>query len=185
MSSPLDPYIVASKGLVSSNAQRLCRRQGFRPDEQADIEQDLWTHLSARVVEFDPAVGDWPPWATAILENECVSIWRQRNAAMRDPGREEFSLDDLVQNADGELVTRAETTPEASHDPTVARDLRLDMAEVIARQPEERRPVLLLLAAGSPYGVGLALEIPRRTMPKLMDEGRESLRDAGMDGYLA
>lgn len=184
MSHPLDPFVPASLGLVRSKARRLCRRRGFASSDVPCVEQELWLHLVAHVSEFDPDAGAWEPWASVILDRRCISLWRLRNAGLRSPTREECSLDDAVLDADGSVVARHETTPEAAGNTDRHRDLERDMADVLARIPDDLRAIALALATGTPHGASVAAGISRRAIPRAMSQIRDIFRDAGLDQYL-
>lgn len=184
MSHPLDPYFSASRSLIRTKAQRLCRRRGFSRSDIPCVEQELWLHLAVQVDRFDPSSGAWECWASVILDRRCISLWRERNADKRAPAREECSLDDPVLDADGRVVARHETTPEAASDPGRLRELERDVAHVVAHLPDELRPIVLALAFGTQNSVGPELGISRRAMAKAVDQLREIFRDAGLDQYL-
>jgi DNA-directed RNA polymerase specialized sigma24 family protein len=184
MSRPLDPFIPASQGLIRSKARRLGRRRGFTSSDVPCIEQELWLHLVAHVDEFDPDSGEWEPWASVVLDRRCISLWRCRNAGMRSPTREECSLDDAVLDADGRVIARHETTPEAAGNTDRLRELERDMADVLARIPDDLRAIALALATGTPHGASVAAGVSRRAMPPAMNQIRDFFRDAGLDQYL-
>lgn len=184
MSHPLDPYIPDSRSLILAKARRLCRRRGFTQSDLPCVEQELWLHLTAQVDSFDPSYRAWECWASVILDRRCISMWRQRNADMRAPEHEEYSLDDQVFDTDGRVVFRYETTLEAANDPTRLRDLERDMAQVLAGLPDDLRAIALGLATGSQNSVGSALGTSRRAMAKAVEQLREIFRDAGLDQYL-
>lgn len=184
MPHPLEPFTPASQGLIRSKARRLSGRRGFTSSDVPCIEQELWLHLVAHVDEFDPDSGEWEPWASVILDRRCISMWRHRNAGMRSPAREQCSLDDAVLDADGRVIARHETTSEAAANTDRLRDLERDMADVLARMPDDLRAIALALATGTPHGAGVALGIARRAMPQAMNTIRDIFRDAGLDQYL-
>lgn len=184
MADQLDPRDPVASRLIHTKACRLCRRKGFVPNDRPDIEQELWLHLAVQVDRFDPSSGGWESWASVILDRRCISLWRERNADKRAPAREECSLDDAVLDADGRVVARHETTPEAASDPGRLRDLERDVAHVVAHLPDELRPIVLALAFGTPNSVGPELGISRRAMAKAVDQLREIFRDAELDQYL-
>lgn len=184
MANQLDPRDPVSSHLIRTKACRLCRRKGFVTSDIHDIEQELWLHLAAQIDRFDPSSGDWECWASVILDRRCISMWRQRNADMRTPAREECSLDDPVLDADGRVVPRHETTPEAASDPTRLRDRERDMAQVLAGLSDDLRAIALALAFGTQNSVGPELGISRRAMAKAVEQLREIFRDGELDHYL-
>lgn len=184
MPHPLDPFVSAAEGLISSKARRLSRRRGFSAADESCIRQDLWLHLVENVDEFNSDEGSWECWASVILDRRCISLWRVRHAGKRSPLREEHSLDEPTLDSDGRVVTRREITPEAASNPDRLRDLERDMAEVLRRLPDDLRSVALGLAFGTPNGVGNTVGISRRGMTRAIDQIRDIFRDAGLDMYL-
>ena len=87
-------------------------------------------------------------------------------------------------DADGRVVPRHETTPEAANDPARLRDLERDVAHVVAHLPDELRAIALALAFGTQNSVGPELGFSRRAMAKAVEQLREIFRDAGLDEYL-
>lgn len=182
--TPPDPADRGITRLIRTKAHRLCRRRGFGPSDLPCVQQELWLHLVVQADRFDPSSGDWECWASVILDRRCISMWRERNADKRSPAREECSLDEPVLDADGRVVARHETTPEAAHDPARRRDLERDVAQVMAGLSDEERAVALGLAFGTPNSVGPEVGVSRREMAKKIERLREIFRDAGLDQYL-
>jgi len=184
MAKQLDPRDPVASHLIRTKASKLSRRRGFVPSDMPDIEQELWLHLVVNVGRFDPSSGDWGCWASVILDRRCISMWRERNAERRSPDREECSLDEPVLDADGRVVPRHETTPEAARDPSRLRDLEHDMTHVIAGLPDDQRAIAVALAFGTPNSVGPEVGVSRRAMTPAIQRLHEVFREAGLDQYL-
>lgn len=178
------PTDASTARLILSKARRLCRRRGFSYSDLPCVQQDLWLQLIAQADRYDPSSGEWEPWASVVLDRHCISLWRHRNAGKRSPAREEFSLDSAVHDADGRVVAGHETTHEATGNTDRLRELERDMADVLARMPDDLRAIALALATGTPHGAGVALGIARRAMPRAMNQIREIFRSSGLDMYL-
>jgi len=170
--------------LIHFKARMLSRRRAFAGDDREDIEQDLWLDLFERLPKYDPTKATLNTFIALVVERRVASLIRDRSTEKRSPDREECSLDDAVLDADGRVVARHETTPEAASDPGRLRDLERDVAHVVAHLPDELRPIVLALAFGTQNSVGPELGISRRAMAKAVDQLREIFRDAGLDQYL-
>lgn len=170
--------------LIGFKAWMLTRRRAFARDDQEDIEHDLWLDLLERLPKYDPAKATLNTFIALVVERRVATLIRDRSTEKRSPDREECSLDDQVRDADGRVVPRHETTPEAASDPGRLRDLERDVARVLAGLSDELRAAALALAFGTQNSVGPELGISRRAMANAVDELREILRDAGLDQYL-
>lgn len=170
--------------LIKFKVRRICRGRGISKSEEEVIEHDLRTHLKLRMARYDPSRGQVTTFIDRVVKRWLISYLRHRFADKRDPRREECGLNEPVLDADGREVDRHETTPEAASTRQRLQDLERDMAQVLARLPDELRAVALALAFGTQNSVGTELDVSRRAMPKAVDQLREIFRDAGLDQYL-
>lgn len=185
MSHARIPDMDVTARMIQAKARRLCLRPGFTVQEQEDVAQDLWLIVLSGADEFKPAKGTWEPWLETVTSNHCESLFRRRRAAMRDPAKEAFSLDEEVADPEGNPVPKRDVTPELSTTDERQRDLERDCSTVLAGMNDEQRAVALHLAYSSRYAAGKASGVPRRAMPTVIAEVREILRDAQLDRYLA
>lgn len=170
--------------LIGQKARQVSRTKGFTDSDRSDIERDLVADLFARHPRYDPSKASVDTFVARIVEHAVASLIRHRLADSRSPMHEECSLNDPVLDADGRTVDRHETTPEATTDGSRLRDLERDMALVLARLPDELRPIALGLARGTPHAVGAELGLSRRAMTKAIEQIRDAFREAGLDQYL-
>lgn len=170
--------------LIQFKARMLSRRWAFAGDDREDIEHDLWLDLLERLPKYDPDKATLNTFIALVVERRVATLIRDRSTEKRSPDREECSLDDPVLDADGRVVPRHETTPEAANDPARLRDLERDVAHVVAHLPDDLRAIALALAFGTQNSVGPELGFSRRAMAKAVEQLREIFRDAGLDEYL-
>lgn len=173
-----------ASSLIKFKARQLSRRSGFSRTDRDDIEQDLWTDLLERLPRYDPAQASLNTFVARVIEHKVVSLLRFHLAERRSHVREEFSLNDTVVDSDGHEIEQQTTLNESAIDTRARDDLQRDVADVLARLPDELRAAALELAFGTPNAARGNLGISRRAMTRAMDELRESFRDAGLDKYL-
>lgn len=155
----VEPY--ASR-LIAFKARQLSRCPGFSLGDRKDIEQELWLALLIRLPQYDARRASESTFVARVIEHAVVTLLRHRRAEKRSPAREECSLDDPVLDADGRVVPRHETTPEAASEPGRLRDLERDVAQVVAGLSDDLRAAALALAFGTQNSVGPELGISRR-----------------------
>lgn len=168
--------------LIKYNARRLCRRPGFCLSDREDIEQDLWVHLLLRLPQFNPNRGSLKTFIARVIERRVISLIRHRQAERRAPDREECSLNDPVLDADGRVVDRHQTTPEAARDWQRRHDLEHDVASIRdrLRSAAARAVVDALGRGGTINSIVSELGISRRTAERHVAELRRVFGDAGL-----
>lgn len=172
--------------LIKFKARQLCRRPGFSRSDQEGIEQDLRTHLDQRMASYNPARAQRNTFIDRVIERWIISLLRYRFAEKRDPRREECSLNDPVLDADGRVVARHETTPEAGRTWQRLHDLEQDVADLRERLPSDgHRQFMDALARGTTINaIAGELGISRRAAAKYFAELRQFFDDAGLRDYL-
>ncbi len=177
----LDGY--ASR-LIKFKARQLSRRAGFSACDREDIEQDLTLDLLERLPRYDPAKASLNTFVARIVDHKVVSILRFQQAAKRNRGREDCSLNDPVRDTDGRLVDRHQTTPEAANVPQQLRELEHDVAELLADLPELQRAIALGLGTGTVNAVSIDLGLSRSAVKRQIAAMRARFEDVGLRHYL-
>ncbi len=123
--SAIDPTVAA---IVRRKARRLVGRAGLRPQDRADLEQQLVLHILEQFQQFDPARGTWPAFVQHLVQrfgqNLLRSLWAHKRAS-------------------GPLAPLPEDGPPDAEEP--APPEALDLTEALARLPEDLRAVAELL----------------------------------------
>lgn len=181
--TPLNDYAAR---LIRFKARQLCRRPGFSRSDQEVIERDLRTDLDLRMPRFNPARAQLNTFIDRVIRRRIISLVRYRFADKRDPRREECSLNDPVLDADGRVVDRHETTPEATSTWQRLHDLERDVADLRERLPSDgHRQFMDALARGATINsIAGELGISRRAAAKYFAELRRFFEDAGLREYL-
>lgn len=171
--------------LIRFKARQLCRRPGFTPSDRADIEQEFRVDLLERLPHYDSAKAQLNTFVARVIERKAASIVRHRTAEKRAPEREECSLNDEVRDADGRLVDRHQTTPEAASTWQRLHDLTRDVSDLRERLESDvhRRVMDELGRGGTINSVAHDLGISRRAVQRCIAELREAFEDAGLREY--
>jgi len=190
-SSLNDAQVISHTGayaarLIRFKTRQLSRYPGFTPSDRADIEQELRADLLKRLPKYDPAKAQFNTFVSRIIERKIISIVRHRFAEMRSPVREEFSLNDDVRDADGRIVDRHQTTPEATTTWQRLHDLERDIADLRKRLPSElHRMIMDILGRGGTINAAAnELGIPRSAVQRHIRELHHIFEDAGLREYL-
>jgi len=181
----IDPTLLqAAHPFVLGKARRLSRRRGFNRSDREDIEQELRLHLIQQAAKFDPTITTWEKFVSFILDKRGISLLRQQTAEKRSPLREECSLNDSVRDADGRIVDRHQTTPEASRDFRVLMDLHADLEVLRQRISDEAWLVARGLGEGNLASIAREQGWSRATADRHMRELRQACEDLGLREYL-
>lgn len=172
--------------LIKFKARQLCRRPGLSRSDREIIEHELLAHLNRRMVRYDPARASLNTFIDRVVGRWAISFLRYHFAEKRDPRREGCSLNDSVRDADGRVVERHETMPEAARTWQRLHDLERDVADLRERLPsEEHRQVMDALARGDTINaIAGDLGISRRVAEKYFADIRRVFDDAGLREYL-
>lgn len=158
--------------VVRFKAVQMSRQKGFRKDEWEDIRQELWLHVWKAIEKFDPSRSCEHTFVVRIVEHKAASIIRHRRAAMRNPDREELSLQEEIRDGDGKQVRRSETTVELGRSPWPRTDTAHDLNAAINELPPDDREAIERLRMGESIPKWQRLSI------------KKYLEDKGLDKYL-
>lgn len=173
------PYVTS---LINLKASQIIRRPGFSRSDREDIEQTLLMDLHQRLRNFNPNKGDIKRFIWHTIERCAASIVRHRDAQMRDPRREECSLNEVVRDDDEREVFRSETQPEIAKDTTRQAQLAIDIRIVINQLPGELRDVCqrwLDRLTTNPSGR------QPNVSEQIVEQLCKAFKDAGLDEYLS
>lgn len=182
--SPLPDYAAQ---LIRYKAGVLSRHPALASLDRGDISQILITVLIERLPSYDPTRARLNTFIARVVDGACISLIRYHTAKMRTREREECSLNDPVLDADGRVVDRHQTTPEATRASQRLHDLERDVAELRAKLPTDLlRDILDLLGRGGTVNsISIDLGIPRPKVKQQIAELRRYFEDGGLREYLA
>jgi len=178
---------------IRHKARQLVGKAGFTWDDIEDIEQEMTTDLLSRLPKFDPDKAAHTTFVARVIERKISKLIRHRKQEMRDYRRESCSLNDLIEDADGDTIERAYTVDQDEADIRTGRrhrtreeeaQLRIDVSLVLSKLPDDLRPVAERLMTETFTEASESLGIPRATLYGARDRLRLIFENAGLRDYL-
>jgi RNA polymerase sigma-70 factor (ECF subfamily) len=167
-----------AQGTMRRKARLLVGRAGFTPQDRQDLEQELVLRLLQSLDLFDPGQAHPNVFITTVIERAVAMILRERRAKKRDGGVVR-SLDQGP-TKDGKSSEPVDPRPSGEE----VFDLASDLAEVLARLPEELRALAERLKSQSLSQAARDLGVPRSTLQRKAQRLRRCFEDAGLRIYL-
>ena len=176
-----------------TKAQQLVAKPEFARHEVEDIEQDMLTDLLEHMPKFDPRRAAYNTYAAQVIDTRFLRLLRDRRREMRDPQREECSLNQLVQSPEGELVERSQLIDQHAADALADRRsrsfeeeacLRADVSSVLSSLPANLRRIAECLRTRTVTETARILAIPRSTIYGAIERLRQRFEAAGLRDYL-
>jgi RNA polymerase sigma-70 factor (ECF subfamily) len=174
-----------ARRLIREKAKGLIGRYGFTKSDREDLEQELTLDLLRRLPDYDPERARRTTFSARVVEHRIASIIEHREAARRDWRRCRRSLNEPIENQDGESAELGETFDADGRTRADLSELRLDLAGVLDGLPEQLRQVCRETMAGrTPLELARDFGVDRRTITRWKAQLRQRFRDAGLDAYL-
>jgi DNA-directed RNA polymerase specialized sigma24 family protein len=177
--------------IIAAKARRLIGRHGFKHGDYKDLVQELTLEWLRYRPSFDAARAQLSTYATRVVENRIAWLIRHRRAAKRGADRPVTSLSRLVKDPvdgwvqEGSLVSEDNLPGGAgSAGREVQRDLRLDVAAVLASLPEHLRDLCEHLQTMTIAEYVRHAGIPRSTVYEAIGELRRRFAAAGFAEFL-
>jgi RNA polymerase sigma-70 factor (ECF subfamily) len=186
----IDPYAAR---LIKHKARQLVGKAGHTWDDVEDIEQDLTLDVLRRLSKYKPDRSQLNTFVALVVEHRIASLIAARKARMRDYRLCCCSLNDYLENEDGDTVERIETvdqedyfrrTGRLSRTATELGDLALDIREVAGRLPPKLRELCRLLQTDTITKISRDTGVPRTTLYEGIKKLRAFFEDAGLREYL-
>jgi len=184
-----DAYV---NDLIHHKARQVAQQSGFNKSDVEDIEQDLRLELLDRCASFDASRASFHTFAARVVDGKIAKLIRHRNAAPRDPRREQCSLQDEIVDGDGRVVNRSETIspaddyrrPSAEMPEHERVGLRCDLESLMASQTPRQRRLCQLLRTMRLADAARILRVPRTTLHDDILKIRQRFEAAGLREYL-
>jgi RNA polymerase sigma-70 factor, ECF subfamily len=159
--------------MIAAKARKLVGHFGLRPHERPDVEQDLAARLVPRLKDYDPARSTLEAFAAIVIEQAAANLIRDRMAAKRTPPRQPGP------------PTPVEEAPDARTEEDRSRlELVMDVADILARLPTDKRALAYGLMGGTVSQVARATGVPRTTVYGAVADLREIFERAGLRDYV-
>jgi len=177
---------------LQAKARQLCRRRGFSPSEQEDIEQELWLAVLQQAERFDPARARLETFLDRVISRAVAMLLRSRNRRKRGHGISPLSLENDYTPPGEELKPLSDTVSREdvarrlgtqSEDPIARLDQTEAIESVLARMPERLRDICRRLMTGTVASVARELGISRYQVRKALEEARPYFEEAGLQNY--
>ena len=178
---------------IRHKARQLVGKAGFKKHDIKDLEQEMTLDLLSRLPKFDPDKAAQSTFVARVIERKISKLIRHRRQEMRDHRRETCSLNEVVENGDGETTERACTIDQDEADMHAGRrsrtredeaHLRLDVSLVLSGLPEDLREVAEHLMSETVTEAAKSLGMPRTTLYGAIGRLRRIFEDAGLREYL-
>ena len=178
---------------VRLTAHALVRRGALPEQDRSDIEQELMLDLLRRLPQFDPSRATYRTFVARVVAHRAAGLLaasRTEGASIR---RATLSLHEEIEDSGGERIERGDALDEdadrrdqrpSARDREEARDLRLDVADVVATLPPELRELCEWLLNHSVTETSRSTATSRGTLWHRMQPIRKGLAAAGLDAYL-
>jgi RNA polymerase sigma-70 factor (ECF subfamily) len=151
-----DPFVVQQAEI---GASRLVRARGFHPDDWEDLRQELLVDYLERLPQFDPSRGDARGFMFGVVRHRAAQLVTQHARRVR---AEAFQCEECRRTVEPEF------------------DLRLDVAAVVDRLPEQLRQLALALQELTPSEAARRFGKTRARVRQLSLQIRAAFLEAGI-----
>lgn len=179
--------------LISRKARELAKQYGFSKSDTQDLEHEFWLDLLPRLSSYDPCRSEMNTFINRLVANKIVNIKEHQEAGKRDYRLRAGSLDEDVEDEEGESTSPADVIDEEdcfrrlgwSCGPSEEeRDLKIDLAAVVDSLPTDLREVWERLKIQDVTEMSIAMRISRSSVYRKIEEIRKILRAKGLEEYL-
>ena len=179
--------------LIKYKARQLVGKAGLTKSDRDDLRQEMWVDLLSRLPRFDASRAKLTTFMARVVEHKMFAILRHRSMQCRDYRREEYSLNELVEDADGKPVRRGEMIPDDVHSRRTGADTRSaqdrkelerDQKTVLAKLRADQQDLCELLRIHPRSVVARMTGMSRRALEKEVAVLRERFRDDNLHEYL-
>lgn len=166
----------ATRELVRAKARQIVRGPGFVPADADDLEQDIATHVWARLERFDPSRADRAVFVRMLVAHATATALRdQKRRVRKAPPALARAL--LGGNDPAEPVDPGAARREA------ATALALDVAGVLEALPKKHRRVAKALKTHSVTAAARHLGVSRAAVYATLKDLRRAFEDAGLEQF--
>jgi RNA polymerase sigma-70 factor (ECF subfamily) len=178
--------------LIRRKAHQLVGRAAFSRSDRVDLEQEMKMRIWQRFSQFDPQKSHWNAFVTTIVERHVASILQKARRKKRFDGDMFTSLNERVEDCDGDLVELGTTLGQEPKEALTGRyvdtqdhltELELDVAKLIGPLPEDLKKLCELLKLHNIKDAAREMGIPRTTAYSLISKLRQIFFDAGFGDF--
>ena len=194
--SPNSAFLVDDR-FIRSTIRRKIRQiigsSSFDCQDSEDLEQEIYIRVAKSVEQFDEKVGHLYPFVCTLVQRHLSNLVRNKGRSKRGPSRI-GSLSLMVNLPDGGSTELSQLIGEDDRNRRLGREsrlseqdlteLRLDLAQEIAKLPEQWRHLLERRQTQSMSEIARDLNVPRTTLNDWMRHIRSRFEAVGLDKYL-
>ncbi len=176
---------------IQKTAKGLVGKAGLTESDIEDIQQDMRLALLQHLQDFDLSRGHVNKFIACVVRTQAKKIIEYRLCDMRDPKREEFSLDDKIPRSPFQEATYGDLTSgkEDTRRPIVRserdrRDMEIDVATMLAKLPKKVRRLCELVKTMTVRDAAKRLKMPEVKAYQEIHGLRDRFRRAGLEDYL-
>lgn len=172
--------------VIAHKVRRLIEDEEFLESDAEDLEQEILLDVLDRLPRYNAEKGMKPKtFVSMVIKRKICNLIRHRDQEMRNPSREECSLNECIPNGDSALIPRSETiaAPATKGQPGADGSACLlgdDINAVVSQLPEELRRICELLPKFTPAEVARELGLPRSTLNDRLKKLRAIFDAAGL-----
>ena len=179
--------------VIKNKVRQLVGTAGFTASDRDDLEQEMMLDVITRMPKFDENKGTQKTFVARIIERKISTLIRHRTSTVRDYRREKYSLNEEIDDGEGETMKREELVSSEYIDPTAVdcglnemdkEALRQALEPIIDGLPAHMREFCNILMTGSVSAAAREMGIPRTTLQDYVTKIRSIFDDAGLREYL-
>ena len=186
----LPPY---AEGQIRIKSSSLVGRYGFTQSDRPDVEQQLRLEVWRRLPRYDSKKGSLKCFVYWLVEKAAATIIEHRTAEKRHCRRKACSVDAMIDDQEGGLVTLSEAGGECEADRrlgvvrghfTDRSDLISEVRDFLAHLPADLCDLCRRLLEGQSFtDISRRTGIPRATLYERRDELCRLMEAAGLRKY--
>lgn len=188
----LDGY---ARNVIRYKARKLIGKYGFACDDYEDLTQEMTLDLLTRLPRFNAARTSMNTFVSRLVDNKVSTIIRHRKQEKRDFRREAWSLNETIENEEGQNIERGHAVSQDQYDLRMGNrtqteaerlDMRVDIALVVATLPPNLQQLAEDLMTFSIAEAASKWGIPRSTLyEKGIAPLRKVFEDRGLREYIS
>lgn len=181
------------RSIIQRKIRQTIGTSSFANHDREDLEQEIYIRVAKSVEQFDEEVGHLYPFICTIVQRHLANLVRNRGRSKRGPSRI-GSLSLMVTLPDGGSTELSQLIGEDDRNRRLGResrlseqdltDLQIDLAQEIAKLPEQWRHLLQRRQTQSMSEIARDLGVPRTTLNDWMRHIRSRFEAVGLDKYL-
>ena len=181
------------RSIIQRKIRQTIGTSSFANHDREDLEQEIYIRVAKSVEQFDEKVGHLYPFICTIVQRHLANLVRNRGRSKRGPSRI-GSLSLMVNLPDGGSTELSQLIGEDDRNRRLGResrlseqdltDLQIDLAQEIAKLPEQWRHLLERRQTQSMSEIARDLGVPRTTLNDWMRHIRSRFEAVGLDEYL-